>query len=124
MHSIPQGLLTKLSTAVERSLALSTAHITEEDNELFDAIYGGRRHWNWFVVYELESDSPGEMGWQLYIPDAERVSIEELDEVLCELGFSEALRSLVRYTRALGCRYLVLDPAANDFPDDLPTFEW
>lgn len=90
-------------------LDVSTAHITERDNELLakDGIS--------ISVY------PYEYGWLVYSGDGQ-ASKADFERALKE-GFSQALINLICIAHEKGCKFLNLDCDGMLY-DDLPTFDW
>jgi len=92
-----------------KCLDVSTAHITEKDNELL------RKEDLALSVYDYE------YGYFLYSGDG---ATSEADFARMEdAGFSKELLNLVRIAHEKGCKFLCLDcdgPVYND----IPQFDW
>lgn len=96
-----------------KCLDVSTAHITEKDNELL-----GQED---LAVNAAISAYGYEYGFYVYSSDG---ATSEADFArMKEAGFSEELLNLIRIAYERGCKFLTLD---RDGPiyNDLPQFDW
>ena len=108
-------LIEKYNLEIEKSLVVSTAHITKEDDEL--------------LTQETKEENihdqllyPQAVDYGYYIS-----TIEELEPKMCDLlletGYSPALLSLLRLAHEIGCQYLRLDRDGEIY-DEFPQFDW
>lgn len=91
---------------VELTLALSTAHVTEQSGKFLTAcaeVPGGAA----LLVYEKPQ------GWWLLVHEQGDVPSSVPDDV----------RAVLDYARSLSCCWVLLDNAADQV-DDLPAYEW
>lgn len=94
----------------KKVLDISTAHITNKDNELLRISSEGQTATS-LVVYDYA------YGYFIAVPD------ELTAEAYREEGFSEALISILTYAKITGCDYVQLDGDGITYTD-LQTFDW
>jgi hypothetical protein len=95
---------------IEKSLVVSTAHITRQDSELLD-LYAKRVGSQPLIVFNKE-----EYGWWVAI-------IRNPDEAMLPAAVSEDLRNLLNEAKRRECQWLVLDRDGPEYPE-LPTHDW
>ena len=97
---------------IERSLVVSTAHISADDNEKL-ANEAEMNTTPSLVVYRYE------FGFLIYTGSP----IDELIDKDVQERYSDALSNLLRLAKRENCQYLKLDCDAQTYPD-LEVFDW
>jgi len=97
---------------IERSLVVSTAHISADDNEKL-ANEAEMNTTPSLVVYTYQ------YGFLIYTGSP----IDELIDENVQIRYSEALSNLLRLAKRENCQYLKIDCDAQIYPD-LEVFDW
>jgi hypothetical protein len=101
---------------IEKMWTVSTAHITESDNAIMEAVIDGDTEYDHLTCWVMSTG----FGFILWVPS------DDMDGILEEYkesGFSDAICALVREARDLECAWIRLD---NGVPptEGLPIFNW
>ena len=91
---------------IEKSLIVSTAHISKEDGKLLDAIDVGH------LIVDKYS-----FGWRVLVGD------DDLDITDISSKFSQGFIAAVIFTKTHGCEWLQLDSDGPEY-ECLGTYEW
>jgi len=102
---------------IDKTLNLSTAHITEQDNTLLlDVLENGHPDAGWVIPLE-------DYGFMVFVPEGNPEEVEQHVHGFKRVGMSEAFVNIYRLTAEQGCTWMRLDCDIPVVPE-LQQFDW